>query len=65
MSSNSTRGYINTILKAFEGFPLELVAEGFEKLLADRKWSYRMKRKFEDLLAEIEYRDWGSTTRGM
>jgi hypothetical protein len=49
-SSNSTRVYINTILKSLKYFPLENVREGFEALLNDRKWSYRMKNKFKDIL---------------
>jgi hypothetical protein len=57
-SSNSTRGYINSILKELEKFPLESVEEGFEKLLSDPKWTYRMKRKFREILEMIEYRRW-------
>ncbi len=57
-SSNSTRGYLNAVLKALRRMPLELVRDGFENLLCDSKWSYRMKRKFEDVLAEMEYRNW-------
>ena len=57
-SSNSTRGYINAVLKALKGFPAELVEDGFERLLSDSRWSYRMKRKFRALLEEIEYRSW-------
>lgn len=56
-SSNSTRGYINKILKALERFPLEIVEKGFERLLSDPRWTYRMKRKFREILGEIEYRD--------
>ena len=62
-SSNSTRGYINEILKALKGFPLDLVKEGFEVLLSSGKWSCRMKRKFRDILDEIEYRNLRSTDR--
>ena len=56
VSSNSTRSYINTILRSLKYFPLEYVKEGFEELLNDKKWSYRMKRKFRDILEKIEYR---------
>lgn len=55
-SSNSTRGYINTVLKVLEGFPLECVEDGFERLLSDPKWSYKMKRKFREIVDEMEYR---------
>jgi len=55
-SSNATRGYIKKILKALGRFPLELVIDGFDALLSDPKWSYRMKQKFEALLEAIECR---------
>ena len=58
-SSNTTRRYINTVLKNLTRFPPEYVREGFEALLNDRKWSYRMKKKFKDILEEIEYRSYG------
>lgn len=54
-SSNSTRGYISGILKALEGFPLKIVEKGFERLLSDPRWSYRMKRKFRETYEKIEY----------
>ena len=57
-STNSTRGYINAVLKALRRIPLDLVKDGFAELLRDPKWSYKMKRKFEDILAEMEYRNW-------
>lgn len=56
-SSNTTRGYINAVLKALERFPLECVEDGFERLLSDPKWSYKMKRKFREILDEMEYRN--------
>lgn len=55
-SSNSTRGYIDTVLKALRSFPLDLVEGGFQRMLSDRKWSYRMKQKFREFLEEAEYR---------
>jgi len=61
-SSTATRRYINTILKALEGFPLASVADGFEGLLSDSRWSYRMKRKFREALAGIEARSRWSTS---
>lgn len=62
-SSNSTRGYINRILKALKGFPLENVEKGFEMLLSDPKWTYRMKRKFREILGKIEYWNRMSTSQ--
>jgi len=55
VSSNATRMYINTILKSLKRFPSESVMEDFKILLNDKKWSYRMKKKFKDILQELEY----------
>ena len=57
-SSNSTRSYLAVLLKVLRGFPSELVRDGFERLLSDSRWSYKMKRKFEAALEEMECRDW-------
>ncbi len=59
VSSNSTRKYINSILKSLRYFPLESIKEGFERLLKNNKWSYRMKRKFKEILEDVEYQSWG------
>ena len=58
VSSNSTRGYINSILKTLKHFPLELIEEGFEELLSDKKWSYRMKTKFKEIVEFMEHENW-------
>jgi len=55
-SSNSTRAYIDTILKNLCYFPLPLVEDGFDSLLKDSRWSYRMKHKFREILDRIKYR---------
>ena len=55
-SSNSTRVYIDTILKSLRYFPVDLVEDGFESLLDDARWSYRMKRKFREILDGTKYR---------
>lgn len=55
-SSNSSRGYIKTILKSLRFFPFDLVEDGFNSLLNDSRWSYRMKRKFREILDRIKYR---------
>lgn len=55
-SSNSTRAYIDTILKSLRYFPLHLVEDGFDGLLNDSRWSYRMKQKFREILDRIRYR---------
>jgi hypothetical protein len=56
VSSSSTRGYIDAILKALRSFPLDLVERGFQRMLSGRKWSHRMKQKFREFLEEAEYR---------
>jgi len=49
-SNNITRGYIDEILKGLSKLPIEYIEEGFQSLLNDKKWSIKMKRKFEDIL---------------
>ncbi len=63
-SSNSTRRYINAVLKSLEGFPLACVEVGFQSLLSDPKWSHKMKRRFTDVVEEIEYRHGRFTSGG-
>jgi hypothetical protein len=54
-SSNATRGYINAILTTLSRFPSTLVEQGFDKLLKDKKWSYKMKRKFQAMLDGVDW----------
>ncbi len=56
VSSNSTRKYVNSILKSLKMFPLENISEGFEKLLSEKIWSYRMKNKFKAILNGDDFR---------
>ena len=49
-SNNTTRSYINLILKCLSGYPIDLTIGGFEALLNDRKWSYKIKKKFEEII---------------
>ena len=53
-SSNTTRGYLKTVLNALSCFPVELVADGLEALAEDSSFSYKMRRKFRDVLESIE-----------
>ena len=53
-SSNTTRGYVNTILKSLSLFPVELVAVGLEALAEDSSFSYKMRRMFRDVLEGME-----------
>lgn len=55
-SSNTTRVYINSILATLSRFPSELVEEGFTRLLGEKRWSYRMKRKFQAILDGVDWR---------
>jgi hypothetical protein len=58
-SSNTTRVYINRVLKSLNRFPLTLIKDGFEDLMNDKKWTYRMKKKFKEILEDVEYQEWG------
>jgi len=51
-SNNSSRNYINTMINVLMEFPLVHIKDGFEELLNNKKWSAKMKRKFEDILLE-------------
>ena len=52
-SSNSSRGYVNAILKTLQAFPRRIVEEGFQRLRSDSRWSYKMKRKFWEILEKL------------
>lgn len=54
-SSNTTRKYINAILASLQRFPTEIIREGMEELLLQKKWSYRMKNKFKTILYGEEF----------
>jgi hypothetical protein len=49
-SNNTTRKYIDDILKVLKNYPTELIKDRLELLMRDKKWSIRMKRKFEEVL---------------
>ena len=49
-SNNTTRKYIDEILKVLKNYPTELIKDRLELLMRDKKWSIRMKRKFEEVL---------------
>ncbi len=52
-SSNHTRGYHNTVIRALKRFPAAIVVEGFLALAADSSFSYRMRRKFSGIVGEL------------
>jgi len=50
--SNTTRKYINAILKVLASMPLELIKSGFEELIEDKNFTYRRRNQFEEILEE-------------
>lgn len=58
-SSDTTRGYIDSVLFALSGMPLELIEGGFEDLINDRRFTYRMKDKFKRTLWKVKNKDRG------
>ena len=58
-SSNTTRRYINSVIKTLSYFPYEMVGEKFEGLAKDTSFSYRMRKKFRDILENMRYRALG------
>ncbi|UNC91236.1 hypothetical protein [Candidatus Contubernalis alkaliaceticus] len=54
ISNNVTRQLYTTILKELRSFPMELISEPVENLLAEKDFSYKIKKRIEELL-EPEY----------
>jgi len=63
-SNNTTRRYLNTVLKVLADMPLQLIEAGFEKLIEDKSFGYRMKKKFEGILAEARWAENDQATPG-
>jgi hypothetical protein len=55
-SSNTTRVYIKAILTTLSLFPSRLIEEGFTGLIGDKKWSDRMRRKFQAIVDGVDWR---------
>lgn len=55
-SSNTTRKYVNAIIRELSYFPYEIVKEGLQELSQDKSFSYKMRNKFQELLDSIQYR---------
>ena len=53
-SNNVTRQLYTAILKELRSFPMELISEPVENLLAEKEFSYKIKKRIEELL-EPEY----------
>lgn len=49
-SSNTTRRYIDTLLKALSFFPLNMVENGLNDLANDKMYTYKMRAKFKSLI---------------
>lgn len=49
-SNNTTRQWISDILRFLKYFSLEEAREPLEKMLSDRRFSYRFKQKIKDIL---------------
>lgn len=55
-SNNSTRRYLDVLLKVLEEMPLELAQPGLLALISDRLFSQRMRDKFIETLDEVSRR---------
>ena len=55
-SSNTTRKYLNSIIKVLSYFPKEIVQERFHELAEEKSFSYKMRRKFRDIIKMTYYR---------
>ncbi len=56
-SSNTTRGYLNEVLKALGRFPKALAEAPLLDLASDKKFSYRMRRKYEAMASRFQESD--------
>lgn len=52
-SSNTTRQFLNLLLKNFRKLNRKIYVFRLHKFLDDKKYSYRMKAKFKELLEEM------------
>lgn len=55
-SSNTTRKYLNTVIEMLSYFPKEMVQDRFQELSKDKSFSYKMRRKFQDIVEMGYYR---------
>lgn len=54
-NSNTTRKYLDAVIKALSWFPPELVRARFEELAEDQSFSYRMREKLRVVLNRIAF----------
>lgn len=57
-SNNTTRQFISAILRVFERAPQEEVREPLEKMLSDKRFSSRLKKKMKYILSPPANLDW-------
>jgi hypothetical protein len=53
-SSNTTRQWLSAILRFISRAPLELIQEPLEKMIKDKRFSYRYKKKMRMILEDAE-----------
>ncbi len=51
-SNNTTRQWISDIFRFLKSLPVELVREPLERMMKDKRFSYRLKKKMRDILAQ-------------
>ncbi len=51
-SNNTTRQWISEILRFLEYSPIELVHDPLERMIRDKRFSYKLKQKMKDILAQ-------------
>ena len=56
-SSNTTRRYLATVIKALASMPRELILDGFAELAADKSFSQKMRDKFRAVIASADRLD--------
>lgn len=56
-SSNATRGYLDSVLRALTRLPRELVQERLVELSGDKGFSVKWRRKFDDALWDLSGRE--------
>ena len=54
-SNNTTRQWISAILKSLKWCPYVDVNESLERMLGEKRFSYRLKQKIKNILYELEY----------
>jgi hypothetical protein len=55
-NTNSTRRYLNEVIDVLSCMPSALVLPGFEKLVADKSLTPRMRAKFQAIRDDLAYR---------